>query len=274
MAKKKIFGNCRVCGDYSRLTEEHYIPRAAGGGQKIQLYSGEELIKVFQKDNYGEYLKPYGQIRQAGLSEYTLCKRCNDEAGHNYDKNFADFHNRIHYGIIQNINIPDGLSANEYLEGKGMEITLSDIFPLNIAKRILLSFCSVEHEGLTDRVPEIRKAIMEKDYRPNTKDFAIYMSLHVGNSAYYGTVAALKSSNGKFYTQAYAGIENELLAFYFTNDPETISRGMDNCVDITYWLTNFSYNQSESFVVNLMFQQSLMVRFPITPAEQEKLRNK
>lgn len=63
--------------------------------------------------------------------------------------------------------------------------------PCNIAKRILVSFCSIEHKGLTDRKPEIRKAILDKNYKPNTDDFAIYLSLHVGNSAFYGTIPAI-----------------------------------------------------------------------------------
>ena len=39
MAKKKIIGRCRICGEERQLTEEHYIPRAAGGGVKAVLYS-------------------------------------------------------------------------------------------------------------------------------------------------------------------------------------------------------------------------------------------
>lgn len=81
-----------------------------------------------------------------------------------------------------------------YLEGEIVTIVLDDIKPFNIAKRMLVSFCSVEHPGLTDRHPEIRKAILGKNYIPNTDNFALYMSLHVGNSAYYGTVAALMNN--------------------------------------------------------------------------------
>lgn len=46
MAKKKVYGKCRICGEEKQLTQEHYIPRAAGGGAKRTLYSGDELIKT------------------------------------------------------------------------------------------------------------------------------------------------------------------------------------------------------------------------------------
>jgi hypothetical protein len=240
MTKKKVFGKCRICG--------------------------EELAKSFQKDEDGNDYKLRGKIKQNGLSEYTLCKECNELSGVLYDKEFARINNGIHYVLSSSIKVPDGQAMGDYLENKVAIIDLADIKPLNVAKRILVSFCSVEHPGLTDRQPEIRKAILDKDYRPNTNGFALYMSLHLGNSAYYGTVAALKNIGGKFVTQAYAGIENELVAFYYSSDKDTITMGLENCTDITPWLTRYAYDQSATLQLELMFNKSLMVRFPIPAA--------
>lgn len=266
MAKKKVYGKCRICGEEKQLTQEHYIPRAAGGGAKITLYSGDELIKTLQKDEDGNDQKPRGKIKQNGLSEHTLCKECNELSGVLYDKEFARFHNGIHYMLRSSINIPKGQKPEDYLENEVVTIEMADIKPLNIAKRMLVSFCSVEHAGLTDRRPEIRKAVLDKDYRPNTDDFALYMSLHLGNSAYYGTVAALKNIGGRYITQAYAGIENELVAFYYSADKDTKAVGLDNCTDITPWLTRYEYDQTATIKLEVKFNKSLMVRFPIGPA--------
>jgi hypothetical protein len=266
MAKKKVFGKCRICGEEKQLTQEHYIPRAAGGGVKITLYSGDELIKTLQKDKDGNDQIPRGKIKQNGLAEHTLCKECNELSGVLYDKEFARFHNGIHYMLRSSIIIPKGQKPEDYLENKVMTIEMADIKPFNIAKRMLVSFCSVEHAGLTDRRPEIRKAILDKDYRPNTDDFALYMSLHLGNSAYYGTVAALKNIGGRYITQAYAGIENELVAFYYSADKDTKAMGLDNCTDITAWLSRYKYDQTATIRLEVKFNKSLMVRFPIGPA--------
>jgi hypothetical protein len=90
------------------------------------------------------------------------------------------------------------------------------------------------------------------------------MSLHLGNSAYFGTIGALKNIGGNLVTQAYAGIENELLAFYYSGNKDTKAVGLDNCVDITPWLTRYKYNQSATIKIEIMFNKSLMIRFPIT----------
>jgi hypothetical protein len=267
MAKKKVYGKCRICGGEKQLTQEHYIPRAAGGGVKITLYSGDELIKTLHKDEDGNDYKPRGKIKQNGLAEHTLCKECNELSGILYDKEFARFHNGIHHILTTSIDIPEGKTMEGYLEGEIVTIVLDDIKPFNVAKRMLVSFCSVEHPGLTDRHPEIRKAILDKNYIPSTDDFALYLSLHVGNSAYYGTVAALMNVGDRYITQAYAGIENELIAFYYSGDKETKSLGLNNCADITPWLTRYKYDQAATIKLELMFNKSLMIRFPINASE-------
>lgn len=269
MAKKKVFGKCRICGNEKQLTQEHYIPRAAGGGVKRTLYSGDELIKTLHKDEDGNDYKPRGKIKQNGLSDYSLCKECNEQSGILYDKDFAEFYKRIHYVITSSTDIPKGQNIDDYLDKKVATIVLKDIKPLNIAKRMLVSFCTIEHAGLTDRQPEIRKAILDKDYQPNTDNFALYMSLHLGNSAFFGTVAALKNVDGRHFTQVYAGIESELVAFYYSSDKDTKAVGLDNCTDITPWLTRYKYDQTATVKLELMFNKSLMIRFPI-PTQTDK----
>lgn len=264
MAKKKVYGKCRICGEKKQLTQEHYIPRAAGGGVKVTLYSGDELVKTLHKDEDGNDYKPRGKIKQNGLAEHTLCKECNELSGVLYDKEFARFHNGVHHIINSSIAIPKGQTLESHLDGEIVTMVLRDIKPLNIAKRMLVSFCSVEHPGLTDRRPEIRKAILDKNYLPNTDDFALYMSLHLGNSAYYGTVAALMNTGSGYTTQAYAGIENELIAFYYSSDSETKTLGLNNCADITPWLSRYKYDQTATVKLELMFNKSKMIRFPIS----------
>ena len=196
MSKKKIYGNCRICGIEKKLTQEHYIPRAAGGAMKLKLYKGEELMKTLHNDKDGKNYKPKGIFKQNGLAEYTLCKECNEYSGLYYDKDFALFYNIIHFGVQRNINIPEHTTTEQYLRGKSMKMTLKKLKPFNIAKRILVSFSSVEHAGLTERNSEIRKALLDKYYTPQTDDFGIYLSLHIGNSLHYGTIATL-NLNGK-----------------------------------------------------------------------------
>lgn len=262
MAKKKVFGICQICGEEKQLTVEHYIPRSAGGGTKAKLYSGDELIKTLHPDEDGNEYKPKGKIQQNGLTKHTLCKECNEQSGTLYDKDFARFYNGVNYLVTSSLKIEDETILDK-LEGMTADITLESIKPLNIAKRILVSFCSVEHSGLAERLPEIKKAIQDKEYRPDTAGFAIYMSFHLGSSAFFGTIAVLKEMQGHYITQAYAGIESDFVAFYLTTDPETISVGLENCTNITPWLTKYNYDQEANVKLELMFNKSQMVRFPI-----------
>jgi 5-methylcytosine-specific restriction endonuclease McrA len=260
MANKKVIsGKCRVCGKEKKLSLEHIIPRAGGGAEKIKLYTGEELLKTLGNNPR----KPYGKIMQNGYSAHTLCKECNEKLGQYYDKDFALFLKVINYNIPiskKSIKPPDGTSMNDYLENVAYQFTLKKMKPFNIAKRTLASFCSVEHAGLTDSIPEIRRAILEKEYKPNTNKFSLYLCLHLGEDRYFGTIAAA-NLGGEIYT--YAGIEVGSVAFYLTRHAEKRSNGPKNCVDITNWLNDFDYNQEVSLNCVLPFHKSLMIQFPI-----------
>lgn len=260
MAKRKIFGQCRICGEEKKLTEEHYIPRAAGGGAKVKLYKGDELLKTLGTDKAHI---PFGKIQQSGLSEYTLCKECNQMCGTDYDKDFSDFYIGVHRVLIDFLNTNNINPADDNLNGKKVTLEIVNIKPNNIAKRILASFCTIEHAGLTDRNPEIRKALLDKTYQPDTSSFGVYMSLHIGNSAFYATMAALKSVGNQYIVEAFSGIESELLAFYFSSDKDTISRGLLKCTNITDWLTNYLYDEVSSINLELIFNKSLTLRFLI-----------
>jgi hypothetical protein len=259
MAREQVVGVCRICGQSKLLTEEHIIPRVAGGDAKIKLYNGNELLKTLNTSQ-----KPYGRIRQNGHTEYSLCGDCNSYSGGVYDTDFADFFNTITQQLPPNVAVPKGVDAADYLENKKINVTVMDIKPLNIAKRILVSFCSVEHPGLTDRKPEIRKAILDKDYRPDTDDFSIFLSLHVGNPLYFGTQAVQLNAFSNPISEAYAGIETDVLAFYISGHDEHLKGGnLIKCLDITSWLTRYEYNEVANVQLELAFNKSLSIRFPI-----------
>jgi hypothetical protein len=113
-------------------------------------------------------------------------------------------------------------------------------------------------------MPEIRKAILDKDYQPKIDDFSLYLGLHVGSSLYFGTQALLLNAFTSPVTQAYAGIETEILAFYLApRDEHLKGGGLINCLDITPWLNRYQYDQVVTVRLELMFNKSLSVRFPI-----------
>lgn len=253
---------CRICGKTEVLTKEHIIPRAAGGGVKTKLYDGDNIIKATVRDrNSGD--KPYGKIHQDGWSSYTLCKSCNSLLGTAYDTDFANFYNGFSYKIFELIrnempNVPNGVTLDNFLVGHGTDLEAT-IKPMNVAKRVLASFCSVTHPGLTDEIPEIRKAILDKNYKPSTDSFAIHLKLHVGSYSAYGDIARLLVIDGKSIIQAFSGIEMGPPAFYLTKNKEWLH---DDCVDITNWLTDYAYDEECNMKMALNFQKPLFLNIP------------
>lgn len=244
------------------LTKEHIIPRAAGGGLKTKLYDGDNIIKASVRDRNPDD-KPWGKIQQDGWFSYTLCKSCNSLLGSTYDTDFANFYNGFSYKIFELINnetpnIPIGMTLDNFLVGHGTDLEAT-IKPMNVAKRILASFCSVAHAGLTDEIPEIRKAILDKDYKPNIEGFTIYLKLHVGSNSAYGDIARLLTIDGKSIIQAFSGIEMGPPAFYLVKNKDWLH---DDCADITDWLTDFDYDEECQMNMSLNFQKPLFLNIP------------
>lgn len=267
MAKRqKQSGKCRICGKFEVLTEEHILPRAAGGNREVKIYSGTEMLKTLNKNNTD---RPYGRIRQNGYTEFTLCASCNNHSGLVYDKDFADFYNVVGQQVVKialDNNIPDTKTLSDYLLDKPILVTIEGAKPMNIAKRILVAFCSVEFEGLAERNQEIRKAIMDKNYAPDVSGFSLYMTPHVGNESYHATMAStFNTKNGVFGIQAFAGIETGYLAFYLAKHDEHRQGGsLSGCIDITNWLTDCAYDQKAKIEIHGSFKKTLMINFPTT----------
>lgn len=254
---------CRICGNIEILTEEHILPRAAGGSQVIKVFSGTEILKTLRKDNEQ---RPYGVIKQGGHTEFTLCRSCNNHSGLVYDKDFADFYNTVTYEtskLVRGVDLSDEQTLDDYLDNKQIIIKLYDIKPMNIAKRVLVSFCSVEHPGLTDDNPEVRKAIIDRLFKPDTAKFSLYMTPHIGSTSYFATMASIRDyGNGELISEAYAGIEIGALAFYLSEHNEHLKGGsLSKCINITNWLTDCEYDQKADVEIHGQFLKPLLMSF-------------
>lgn len=258
MSKKEVIERCRICGQKKKLSYEHILPRVAGGGKKVKLYQASDVLEADKNgvDN------PFGKIYQMGYGEYTLCKECNEYCGSHYDKDFAKFYRTLWRAVSEFVakdyGDKDPDEVRKILLSGSYEVTLLNMKPLNIAKRVLASFCSIEDKAfITDRIPEIRKSIMDKGYRPKCCDFRLYFCLHLGNSAYFATIAAL-GKNGEIY--AFAGMETNPIAFYLTQQGAKMPPV--NVIDITHWLRDYEYDQVMDLACVIPFNKTLGLSFP------------
>jgi hypothetical protein len=261
MSKTQIIGICKICGQRKQLTREHIIPKSAGNTQTGPIYNGLDLIQNLKTP---ERLKK--NIRQGGFTVNTLCKECNEKSGHWYDEDFSEFYLTFKESVYPQIKVPANISPADWLEGKKVQVVVAGkIKPLNIAKRILVTLCSAEFDNMTeDRYPEIRKAILDKNYQPDTTLFSIYLGLNLSNVLVFPLQAELLHTDKGFVTESYAGVESEVLSMYLAPHDEHLKGGhLTKCLDITSWLTKYVYDEVKQLDLELMFNKSLSIRFPM-----------
>ena len=235
-------GYCRVCGEKTALSKEHIIPKKAGGNRRVKLYTARE---VFQ--NKGNMSKVHGRIVQTGLCGRTLCEKCNNHSGHYYDDAFSNFLNAINYNVDVllrksrvSCSMPDcsGITIENRRPHK--------IKPMNIAKRVLVTFCSNEQWPISKNFPEIRNTIIEHTYKPCTEGFRIFFSaLFRGNNGFFSDISMLHTELGIL---TFSGFEYCHTGFYFTDKNCNMPRDM---LDITSWLTEYNYDQEVDFYFTL-----------------------
>lgn len=258
MSNKKIIGRCRICGIEKELSYEHILPRIAGGGKKVKLYQASDVLEADRKGIH----HPFGKIYQMGYGKHTLCKECNEYCGRHYDKDFAKFYRTLWHAVSKFVTTEytdkSQGEVRHILLNRSFTVTLLNMKPLNIAKRLLATFCSIEDGAfLTDDFPEIRKGILNKSYRLKQCDFHLYFCLHLGGDAFYSTIAAIGHNMEIF---SFAGMEVNPVAFYFT---QRDAKMPPVCVvDITHWLTDFEYNEKKSLYCVIPFNEPLGLRFP------------
>lgn len=154
------------------------------------------------------------------------------------------------------------IKVKSELNDKSLKFRLKGIQPFYIAKRILAMFCSVDFPGLSEQIPEIRKALLQKDYIPDISDFALFLCLHCGNGAFFSTIATLKLPD---IIDCYAGVESLYLGFYLKrkNNNEKNLDTLGNCLNITDWLTDCEPKKEYFMDFILPFSTTMVLNIPI-----------
>lgn len=167
MKKRVHFGKCCICGKEDELTFEHIPPRKALNDMPAKSFHGDSFkLLLTSKDQ-----KPWDtdglkyENQQRGVGKYSLCKRCNNYTGTMYGNEYSRIARSIAFSLLSERKI----SEVTFLKGK-----IKVVYPLRFIKQVLSMFCSTT-EGLSECFPEIRKALLDKEYRIEGPDFNIYM---------------------------------------------------------------------------------------------------
>ena len=160
MARKSVFGNCRICGEHKKLSFEHVPPRSAFNNHRAVI---KRLPDFINKDP-DDYFKKGGKISQKGVGDHTLCEKCNNDTGGWYGDAFAEWAHR-------------GMDLLGYAQGHPSLYYTFHIYPLRVIKQIVCMFFSTNDDRFRYNHPDLVKFVLNKHERllnPKIRIFAFY----------------------------------------------------------------------------------------------------
>jgi len=98
------YGQCNICGEVSRLTEDHTPPKSCLGVGAAELHSLHDKLSAD-----GEKWNAPRRF-QAGVSYRSLCERCNGLLGTRYDPALAEMAVEVRSIVRSSIRLPETVS--------------------------------------------------------------------------------------------------------------------------------------------------------------------
>src|ERR1035438_2045085 len=97
-------GQCNICGDSGRLTDDHTPPKGCRNPSKVELNHIGQLLGSDQP-------KVKGRFSQNGVKYRTLCHRCNNTLlGSKYDPAFIAFVNKVGTILQSSLHLPNTIN--------------------------------------------------------------------------------------------------------------------------------------------------------------------
>jgi len=157
--RKKVYGVCHICGEYTKLSFEHVPPKAAFNSKPVVNANIEALIKKEKDlDNFS------GKTSQRSSGGYTLCEECNSLTGTWYGADYVEWI----YQISRVLLLSKGEPSLYYLYR---------IFPLRVIKQIICMFFSANGEKFREAQQDLVRFVLNKEARylePHIRIYAFY----------------------------------------------------------------------------------------------------
>ena len=174
MGKHRPRGECRICGEYKKLTFEHVPPGATFNKQAVRFVSVKDYIESGKHDNAmpWELEKIKGRISQRGRGDYYICEKCNNDTGSWYGNHYKRFVDALMYVLHQGIDS----------DFKSVILEMLDMRPLPIIKQVMTMFCDI-NEGLanSDHIKKYR-VFMYMSKGGVQKTAPLSVMIHLGES--------------------------------------------------------------------------------------------
>ncbi len=189
---KEVFGNCKLCGEYKKLTFEHVPPEKAFNSSAVKKFTGDEVMKIMAGT---DDRMPWdinglsGKIQQRGSGDYYLCEECNNNTGSWYMTEYVRFTHTMGQ-VLSNAMTNHPLSTQ-------CSISLNDFYPLRVLKGIMTMFCDINHGCMGDN--NLKEFLLNKEATAFDKDkYSLYLYLSKGPMWRIQGISALGSIYGGF----------------------------------------------------------------------------
>ncbi len=226
--RKELQGNCHICGEFGKLSNEHVPPQKALNDYKQFVVTGS-MRNLINDDLPWDLSKRSKKQYQNGIGYRTLCVKCNNITGHWYGSSFIDF---TIQGSLETC-------GRKNKSRDIIKVNFIRIKPFEIIKQIMSLFCSVNSDSLSSKHPKLRKFILNRESRSfDLDEFRVYVYI------LKGSIARNLGVSGMF--NAYTG-ENRLVSevsappfsYFLEINPQ---KKDDNYCDISFFATDYYKN--------------------------------
>ena len=152
-------GTCAICGEHKELSFEHYPPKKAFNNKPINIKGYDNLFNEMSTE-YGRKTKS-----PKGFGSHTLCKKCNNETGDWYAR---DYINWTKQGV-------DLIKKNNENFAYPSEFSIK---PLNVLKQVMAMFLSANKSGILSNHSDLKKFILERESQVLLDNYRIYLYLN------------------------------------------------------------------------------------------------
>ena len=231
--RKKVIGNCALCGKYTNLSFEHIQPKSCGNDESIFLFSFDDVNKG--KEIFKENGKAKGSfISQKGMGFKSICQSCNNKAGSFYIDEYKRFYQQ-------------GLNSYKKRNSHIINLSCKNIYPLRVLKEILMMFITVNKTISLGKT--FNEYLLNKENRELPKGYNIYAYFTEDMYSFAMLSEGQKCSNDKTKTSCYSLVSFKPFGFILTHKSEPNSR-YDGICNITSF-SKYAYNEQENLVLPL-----------------------
>jgi len=219
--RKKVYGNCSICGCYKKLSFEHIPPKAAFNNKRVVSVKFENIISL------GPAEKIKGKTQQRGAGAFTLCDKCNNDTGGWYGKDFVNWCYQCYDTIVRS-------------NGKPTLFYLHYMLPLRILKQIVCMFLSLNGPGFSSLSPELRRFVLNKESKYLSPKYRFFTYYNLEGRFRYLGVSVRGIFGTSFETLPMSELSFPPLGYLMTLDGK--NPGDKRLCEITHF-SRYSYNE-------------------------------